>query len=139
MDVQSIILTAKIGGERKAAQEDTCGPFAAALYDVLTEQGIPASIKTAAFIVLPGSQASWYHAVVEVDGRYYDSKGEFSHEIVRQRLKTHPKATTRIDFKADDRDSCYEDELDELHQFLVKALRKSIEKHRLTSAASQAA
>lgn len=128
LDISRVILDAKLGRERKAAQEDTCGPFAAALYDVLIEHGVDAKIKTAAFIVLPGSQAAWYHAVVEVDGRHYDSRGEFSDDIVRQRLKIHPKATTRIDFKADDRASCYEDELHVLHEFLVKELRKSIRK-----------
>lgn len=138
LDIQSIILAAKLGGERKAAQEDTCGPFAAALFDVLTECGLTPSIKTASFIVMPGTTASWHHAVVEADGRLYDSKGEFSHEIVRHRLKIHPKATTRIDIKADDRSCCYEEELDELHRFLVKELRNSVNKHSRTQAAKAA-
>lgn len=127
-DIHSIILTAKLAGERKAAQEETCGPFAAALFDVLCECGLKPSIKTASFIVLPGNQASWYHAVVEVDGRLYDSKGEFSHEIARQRQKTHRTVQSRLDIKPDDRSCCYEEELDVLHQFLVKALRKSVKK-----------
>lgn len=138
MDIHSIILAAKLGGERKAAQEDTCGPFAAALFDVLTECGLKPRIKTAALIVLPGTRASWYHAVVEVDGRLYDSKGEFSHEIACQRQKIRSTTGTRIDIKADDRSCCYEEELDELHKFLVKELRKSVKKHCAAPAAKAA-
>lgn len=138
MDIASIILSAKLGGERKAAQEDTCGSFAAALFDVLDECGLRPSIKTATFIVLPGTRASWHHAVVDVDGRLYDSKGEFTHEIARQRAKIHRSVTSRIDFKSDDRDCCYDEELDVLHQFLVKELRKSVKKHSPEGAARAA-
>ncbi|PZR93584.1 MAG: hypothetical protein DI537_10410 [Stutzerimonas stutzeri] len=127
MDVEALILNAKIGSERKAAQVETCGPFAAALYDVLCELGLTPTIKTAAFHYL-GSRAEWYHAVVELDGQLFDSKGEFSHDIARKRLKLHPKVETRLDLKRDDRGSCYEEELDVLHQFLVNELRKSARK-----------
>jgi hypothetical protein len=126
LDISRLILEAKIGRERKAAQEDTCGSFAAALYDVLLENGVRASVKTASFHFGQSSQADWYHAVVEVDGRLFDSMGEFSNDAVRARLKIHPKVETRIAIKPDDRDSCYDEELHVLHEFLVKELRKAI-------------
>lgn len=39
MDIEALLKTAIIGRERKDAQIETCAPFAAALYDVLAENG----------------------------------------------------------------------------------------------------
>ena len=129
MDLTTIIQTAKLGRERKAAQEDTCAVFACALMDVLAEQGIAAEATTASFYLLPSSQASWHHAVVKVGDRFFDSMGEITHESVRTRTKIHPKVSTRLDFKPDIRDDL-EEEFVELHAFLVKKLRKAVQEVR---------
>ena len=46
MDIHEIILAAKLGRERKYAQVDTCTVFAAALYDLLTDRGVPCRDQT---------------------------------------------------------------------------------------------
>ena len=122
MDIEEIIKTAKLGRERKGAQEDTCAVFAAALYDVLTEQGVACKMVT----VTPRGLLPWAHAVVEVDGRYYDSMGEFSTDIYRARAKIHPTVGVRIEYEPDFRCDCYEPEFDEMHGFYVKMLRKAL-------------
>lgn len=111
MDIHQIILNAKIGRERKAAQKDTCGIFAVALHDVLIEHSIPANLRCAAFMLWPFQTPEWYHSVVEVKGRFYDSKGVFSHDIVRKRLGIHPKVKTRIDLRPDDLASCFDERI----------------------------
>ena len=80
MDIDAFIKAAKLGRERKDAQVDTCAVFAAALYDVLTAQGLQCQMVT----VVPNGLSKWAHAVVEVSGRYYDSLGEFSAGIYRR-------------------------------------------------------
>lgn len=125
MDIAEIISAAKLGGERKAAQIDTCGPFAVALYDVLTEAGEAVSIKTVSYFTAGSSQPEWHHAVVEHHGRYYDSLGEFTLERVRKQTRIHHTVSSHFHVRDDDRDCCYEEELHELHEFLVRALRRS--------------
>lgn len=120
MDIDTIIRTAKLGRSRKDAQEDTCAVFAAALYDVLSAQGVACKMVAA---VKKGVN-SWAHAVVEVAGRYYDSMGEFSTDIYRARAKIHSKVTVDIAYQPDFRNDCYEPEFDELHAFYVKMLNK---------------
>ena len=71
MDIAAVIRTAALGRARKYAQEDTCAVFAAALYDSLAGQGILSHMVT----VVKKGFSPWAHAVVEVDGRYYDSMG----------------------------------------------------------------
>lgn len=122
MDIDAIIKAAKLGRERKDAQVGTCTVFAAALYDVLSAQGIQCEMVT----VVPKGLGAWAHAVVAVDGRYYDSMGEFSADIYRARAKIHPKVRFEIDYRADTRFECYEPEFDELHAFLVKVLNKTL-------------
>lgn len=122
MDIDAIIKAAKLGRERRDAQVDTCAVFAAALYDVLTAQGISCQMKT----VVPKGLAKWAHAVVEVEGRYYDSMGEFSAGIYRVRTKIHPTVKFTFNYKADSRIECYEPEFDELHAFFIKMLNKAI-------------
>lgn len=122
MDVDKIIRESKLGRERKDAQVKTCTAFAAALYDVLSAQGIACQMVTA----LKSGVAPWAHAVIEVAGRYYDSMGEFSADIYRSRAKIHPKVTFEITYQPDYREDCYEAEFDELHAFFVKALNKTI-------------
>ena len=46
MDIDAMINEAKVGCERKAAQEDTCTVFAAALFDVLFAQGVQCRMVT---------------------------------------------------------------------------------------------
>lgn len=122
MDIEAIIKAAKLGRTRKDAQEDTCAVFAAALYDVLSTQGITCQMVAA----VKKGIGSWAHAVVEVGGRYYDSMGEFSTDIYRSRSRIHPKVTVDIAYQPDRREDCYESELDELHAFYVKMLNKTM-------------
>lgn len=120
MDIEATIKAAKLGRTRKDAQIDTCSVFAAALYDLLITN-MPCKMVT----VVKGGLGSWAHSVVEVDGRYYDSLGEFSTEIYRVRTKIHPTVRLDIAYKPDTRDDCYEAEFDELHAFYLKMLRKA--------------
>lgn len=122
MNINAIIQAAKLGRARKDAQVDTCAVFAAALYDVLSAHRIPCQIVAA----VKKWFGSWAHAVVEVDGRYYDSMGEFSTDIYRARAKVHPKVTLDIEYQPDFRSECYEPEFDELHAFYVRMLNKAI-------------
>lgn len=124
MDVEGVILGAKLGRTRKDAQEDTCAVFAAALYDALSRREIPCRMVTA---VKRGS-GGWAHSIVEVAGRYYDSMGEFSTSIYRDRARIHPSVTLTIDFEPDNRDQCFDPEFDELHAFYVKMLQKSMQR-----------
>ena len=122
MDIDAIIKAAKLGRERKDAQVDTCAVFAAALYDVLSAQGIQCGMVT----VVPNGLDNWAHAVVEVAGRHYDSMGEFSSEIYRARARVHPAVQFQFDYRSDSRCECYEAEFDELHAFFVNALNKAM-------------
>lgn len=124
MDIDAAIKAAKLGRERKDAQIETCSVFAAALYDVLSGQGIPCQMAT----VVPRGLGKWAHAVVEVAGRYYDSMGEFSAGIYRARAKIHPSVTFDFDYRPDSRHDCYEPDFSELHAFFVKALDKALRK-----------
>lgn len=111
-----------MGRARKDAQEDTCAVFAAALYDVLSEQGITCQIVTA----VKQGFGSWAHSIVEVDGCYYDSMGEFSTGIYRVRARIHPKVGLDIHYQLDSRHDCYEPEFDEMYIFFVKMLNKAL-------------
>lgn len=124
MDIDAIIKAAKLGRDRKDAQVDTCAVFAAALYDVLSANGIQCRMVT----VVPSGLGKWAHAVVEVGGRYYDSMGEFSASIYRVRAKIHPAVEFEFDYQDDYRIECYEPEFDELHGFLVKMLTRALKK-----------
>lgn len=128
MNLHEIILAARLGRERKAAQEDTCGPFAVALFDLLGERGVAAQLRCVAFHLSGSSRANWFHCVVEVDGRLYDSMGAFDHEIVRARQGIHPKVESRIVVKPDDRACCYDPELCELHEFYLFELRRAMDR-----------
>lgn len=125
MDIAALIKNAKIGSERKAAQVETCSPFAAALYDVLAESGLPVSL------VVVGHRGatperSWYHLVVDHNGTQYDSMGEFSQEIIRKRLKIHKSVDFPLSFEVEPRAGCYEDEHEEVFQFLLEKLRNAV-------------
>jgi hypothetical protein len=61
-DLSSAIMAAKLGRARKDAQEDTCAVFAAALYDVLQERGVPCEMATA--FPVGDIFNKWYHAVL---------------------------------------------------------------------------
>lgn len=122
MDISAIIQNAKLGRARKDAQEDTCAVFAAALYDVLTTQRITCQMICA----VKKSFGAWAHMVVEVDGRYYDSIGEFSTDIYRARAKIHPKVSLDITYQSDSRDDCFEEDLDEMYVFYFKMLSKAL-------------
>lgn len=125
MDIAELIKTAAIGSERRHAQNDTCAPFAAALHDVLVENGLTPKLVVAGHLSF-SSRNTWYHQVVEQDGVFYDSLGEFSTEIIRKRLKIHPSVKFELEFKPDQRDGCYDEEdYAELYMFLVKAFRKA--------------
>jgi hypothetical protein len=122
MNIGAIIQASKLGRCRKDAQVDTCAVFAAALYDVLWDQGIACQMVTA--VNKQGS--AWAHEVVEVAGRYYDSLGEFSTAIYCARAKVHPSVKLEIEYESDVRSDCYEPEFEEMHAFYVKALKKTI-------------
>jgi hypothetical protein len=126
MDILELVRTAKIGLERKAAQTETCAPFAAALYDALAENGVETNPAVACRKGYH-SDRTWYHLVVEHGGRYYDSLGEFSSEILRKRLKIHPAVQFDLEFKLEPRDGCYEEaDYDALHSFLLHAFRRAV-------------
>lgn len=128
MDIVELIMQAKIGRERKDAQIDTCAPFAAALYDILEENGFDVEMVTAGRTGV-GPDQTWYHSVVQVDGRFYDSMGEFSTEIVRKRNKIHPSVDYELSYKPDIRDDCFDaEDYQALYDFLLKELRKSAKK-----------
>lgn len=120
MNIDAMIKSAKLGASRKDAQVDTCSVFAAALYDVLTTQGIPCQMITAT------QKGIWAHSVVEAAGRYFDSLGEFSATIYRARRKIHPKVAINIEYQIDHRPDCYEPEFDELYAFYAMALNKAV-------------
>ena len=120
MDIDAVIKAAKLGRARKDAQVDTCSVFAAALYDLLLPS-TPCKMVTA----VKGGLGAWAHSIVEVDGRYYDSMGEFSVDIYRTRMKVHPTVKLDIQFKPDSREDCYEPEFDEMYAFYLKMLRKA--------------
>lgn len=123
MDITSIIQEAKLGRSRKDAQVDTCTVFAAALFDVLAAREIPCKMVCA---VNKDGMHGWAHLVVEVDGRFYDSLGEFSTAIYRTRAKIHPSVSMAIKYRKDSRSDCYEPEFVELYIFYVKALKKAL-------------
>jgi len=120
MDIDAVIKAAKLGRARKDAQVDTCSVFAAALYDLLLPIK-PCKMVTA----VKGGLGAWAHSIVEVDGRYYDSMGEFSVDIYRARMKVHPTVKLDIQFKPDSREDCYEPEFHEMYAFYLKMLRKA--------------
>jgi hypothetical protein len=122
MDIGVIIQVAKLGLARKDAQVDTCSVFAAALYDVLTSQGVACQIVTA----VKDRPCAWAHSVVEVAGRYYDSMGEFSTEIYRTRARIYPMVDVDIQYRADSRHDCYESDFEEMYIFYVKMLDKAM-------------
>lgn len=115
------IKSAKLGRLRREAQEETCAVFAAALHDVLIGQGVACRMAVAHCRGTLG----WSHSLVEVDGRYYDSMGEFSTEIYRKRAKIHPAVTVAIDYQPDSRVECFESDSDGLHAWCVKALTQA--------------
>jgi hypothetical protein len=129
MDLHQAILDAKLGRTRKDAQIDTCAVFASALYDVLQERGIPCKLVTAAYKASPESMPSWYHEVLEHDGRLYDSMGEFSADIYRTRAKIHPKVSFVMEYKPSGREDNFEEEFEEMHAFYVKMLSKAVDAH----------
>lgn len=120
MNIEATIKAAKLGGTRKDAQIDTCSVFAAALYDLLG-QTMTCNMVT----VVKNGLNPWAHSVVEVDGRYYDSMGEFSASIYSKRAKIHPSVKLDIVYKPDTREECFEPEFDELYDFYLKMLRKA--------------
>lgn len=120
MNIEELIKSAKIGRARKDAQVDTCAVFAAALYDLLSAAMACKMVTVVNRGVLP-----WAHSVVEVDGRYYDSLGEFSTPIYRVRAKIHPSVTLNLRYQADSREECYEPEFAEMYAFYLKELTKS--------------
>jgi len=121
MGINEIIQSATLGASRKDAQVDCCAVFAAALYDVLSEHGFACQMVSAT-----ERWEGWAHALVKVDGRFYDSLGEFSTAIYQARRKIHKSVTLKIEYRKDVRSNCYEPEFDEMHRFYVKALEKAI-------------
>lgn len=118
IQITDLINQAKLGRTRKEAQIDTCAVFAAALYDFLQAQKIPCSMACV-------YGARWAHLLVEVDGKFYDSMGEFSAETYRARAKIHPSVTVRLKFTKDFREDCYEPDFHELYLFYLKKIQKA--------------
>jgi hypothetical protein len=128
MDIIELIKTAKIGRERKDAQVDSCAAFAAALYDVLAENGFAPSMVTACYRGV-SVDSTWYHQVVKVDGKMYDSLGEFSTRIMRDRLKVRQSTAYELEYQPDRREGCYdEDDFQGVYDFLAKEFRKTAKK-----------
>jgi hypothetical protein len=137
MDIVELIKTAKIGRERKDAQVDTCSVFAAALYDVLEENGFSPSMVNASHRGVT-IEMTWHHLVVEVEGTMYDSLGEFSTDIMRTRSKIHPTVSYELKYSPEIRDDCFEDDFADLYDFLVKEIRKAAKKLTKAQAAAPA-
>lgn len=123
MDLDTVILAAKLGRARRDAQVDTCAVFAAALYDVLVAHEVPCRLAVATRVGWCG----FSHSVIEAGGKYYDSMGEFSTLIYRNRAKIHPDVSLHIEYQPDFR--CYEPDFEELYAFYVEALGKSVGNH----------
>ncbi|MDD2222816.1 MAG: hypothetical protein PHF42_05180 [Pseudomonas sp.] len=121
IQINDLIKRAKLGRTRKEAQTDTCTVFAAALYDFLQSQQIPC--RMACVQSVHGKH--WAHLLVDVDGKFYDSMGEFSTEIYRARAKIHPSVTVRLKFTKDFREDCYEPDFHELYLFYLKKIQKA--------------
>jgi hypothetical protein len=119
-----VIATAKLGRERKAAQQDTCVVFAEALYDTLHHYGIACRLYAAACHISSGRTPDWSHAVVKISDVYFDSLGVFNEATVRAHCKIHPKVEFRLDLRQDAPD--YEEEFDELRAFYKAELGKAI-------------
>lgn len=122
IQINDLIKRAKLGRTRKEAQIDTCTVFAAALYDFLQSQEIPCSMACVQSATLG---EHWAHLLVEVDGKFYDSMGEFSAETYRARAKIHPSVTVRLKFTKDFREDCYEPDFHELYLFYLKKIQKA--------------
>ncbi|SER38679.1 hypothetical protein [Giesbergeria anulus] len=122
IQISEIIKQAKLGRARKEAQTDTCTVFAAALYDLLQAQQIPCSMACVQSV----HGAPWAHLLVEVDGKFYDSMGEFSTEIYRVRAKIHPTVTVQLKFTKDFREECYDPEFDDLYLFYLKKIEQAL-------------
>lgn len=118
LDIADIIKQAKLGRARKEAQIDCCAVFAAALYDVLTAQGVRCEIFCAK------NEGLWTHSVVNVSGRYFDSMGEFSIDIYRKRARIRPSLDSFIDYVQDVREGVFEADFDEMHAFFVEKLNE---------------
>ena len=123
--LSAAIMASKLGRTRRDAQEDTCGAFAAALYDSLMQRGVACQIWTAS--PSRGGLNMWYHAVVKVGGAYYDSMGEFSEDTYRARARIHPKVSFRFGYRRDRRAHCYEEEFEDMYRFYAKMLAKALD------------
>ncbi len=57
----------------------------------------------------------------------YDSMGEFSTQIVRDRLKIHSSVNYHLEYKSEPRDECFDqDDYGVLFEFFVRELRKAL-------------
>lgn len=128
MDIHELILRAKLGSARKDAQVETCTVFAAALFDALTCLGFNCDVFTAEL------KGRWAHSLVMCEGRYYDSMGEFSTQIYKNRMKIHLAVNIEITYTADKREWCDIDEFDLLYKFYVKKILDSAKLHAKQSA-----
>ncbi len=126
-DIANIILTAKLGSCRKAAQIGSCEPFAAALIDAASAFGVKATPIDATFEV--SGSTSWAHAGVKIGDTIFDSKGIFNHEIVRKRLGIHRNVETELKIKANGYHFEVDEESVEYHAHCLKALKVSWAKH----------
>lgn len=122
IDIDALIKRAKLGRDRKDAQVDMCSVFATALYDVLKARDINCTLYTASCNI--GIEPRWYHSVVSVYGKKFDSMGEFSAEIYRARAKIHPGVSIKITYTRDRPDDIDPEE-QLLYDFFVKALNKA--------------
>lgn len=129
-NISTLIKESKLGILAKEAQEDACAPFAAALYDVLQEHHINCSLETASYYRFQEKTPEWHHSVVNVNGQRFDSKGYFSEETLRKRLKIHQKVIVRVEYKADKRETVLDDDWhktfrDECHKKMAKYTKKN--------------
>lgn len=126
-DLHNIIISAKLGRERKGAQVETCAVFSSALHHVLAAHGM----ESQCYSTTPADHlADWSHGLVMFDGSYFDSMGRFSDQILASRMRPKTKYVQRLKYEADlpdfnETDSDY----GELFTFFVERLTMSLNAH----------
>jgi hypothetical protein len=125
--LNNLILNAKLGSARKDAQIDSCGPFAAALHDILKMNGMRSSIWSAEMHWEYFSKPEWGHYVVRYIGIAYDSLGFFDKKIICKREKI--KSNFCLVMRRMSRQGIFEDDEINMYNFFYSALAKQMKSY----------